>query len=72
MITQFSPPHVARKDDHDGHWRVYNAAGGIEYEAECREDAETHARFLDAYALLQRSGFRSLENPLTFKHNKVT
>jgi hypothetical protein len=49
MITQFSAPHTARKDD-DGHWRVYNTNGGIEYETECQEDAEWHARFLNVSA----------------------
>jgi hypothetical protein len=49
MKTQFSPPHLARKDEHDGHWRVYNADGGIEYEAECRDDAERAACDLDVH-----------------------
>jgi hypothetical protein len=60
MITQFSAPHIARKDEHDGHWRVYNANGGIEHEADCREDAEKYARFLDAYAFLESKGFKPI------------
>ena len=52
MRTQFSPPHRAEKSEHDGCWRVWNAAGGCEFEADSRHDAEKIARELDEHATL--------------------
>ncbi len=39
--TEFSPPYRAHKTD--GGWYVINAAGGLEYQAADREDAERAA-----------------------------
>jgi hypothetical protein len=44
---EFIPPYEAWKNPETGRWFVMNKLGGLEYEADCRDDAERVATELN-------------------------